>query len=439
MSPSEFYTRLYQQNERVMKFGLDAIRKAMTYDAPVTYPHWIVGGTNGKGQVCALLANAATLCGLRTGLFTSPHLVDFKERIRIDGKCIAEDEILSIGSEVLSQFGGDDVPDFTGIKLTYFECCLMMALRAFRAHQVQFGVFEVGLGGRLDATNALNPQMSIITSISRDHEAYLGHETSQIAREKAGIMRPGCPVIIGRDEYAVLYEEARKCGCKSIEALGHDFDWKRTQNSIVLQSKYGEVPMPGAKKLDKYQCDNAAIAYFALLKASEYGWLKGELTPVLEQLIERTRWVGRLWHCSQKTAQKYSVSDIVLDGAHNPAGVQALMDAIREIPNAKALIVNSCSDKDLESMFPQYLSVFEPNHIFVVPITSTKRACTPLEYCERLDLPKAQACTSLDEATARSSKIVGSKGNIYISGSLYLVGEAISHFGETDAMKSILI
>lgn len=422
-----------------MKFGLDTIRRAMAYDEGlVSYPHWLIGGTNGKGQVSALLSNAACLLGYRTGLFTSPHLVEFRERIRIDGHLIDENEMIAIGERVLSEFGGEDVPEFTGTALTYFECCLMMALRAFKQNHVQFGVFEVGLGGRLDATNSLDPQLSIITSIGRDHEEYLGHETAQIAREKAGIMREGCPVVVGRGEYEILKEEAQLHGCASFEALGHEFDWFRENGQVFLKSCYGVSPMPGAEKLANYQIDNASVAFFALLRGAELGLLQGDLQSVLAHLIERTEWVGRLWHCSQKTAQNLGVADVVLDGAHNPDGVRAFVDAVAQCESPRALVVNSCSDKDLESMFPMYGRVFDWEHIFVVPITSTKRACSPHEYCERLGLPVSRACDSLSEGVARAARIAGSRGTVYISGSLYLIGEAIVLLGEQRSLESIL-
>ncbi len=436
----DFYTRLYRQNERAMKFGLDAISKAMSYDDElVSYPHWLVGGTNGKGQVSALLSNAACLLGYRTGLFTSPHLVEFRERIRIDGHLMDENALIAIGERVLTEFGGEDVPGFTGTALTYFECCLMMALRAFKQNNVQFGVFEVGLGGRLDATNSLDPQLSVITSIGLDHEEYLGHETAQIAREKAGIMRAGCPVIAGRGEYEVLKDEALLHGCASFDALGHEFDWYRENERIFLKSRYGVVPMPGAEKLADYQIDNTSVAMAALLKGVEIGLLQGDLQSVLPQLIERTEWVGRLWHCSQKTAQNLGVANVILDGAHNPDGVRAFVQAVEQQHGPRALVVNSCSDKALESMFPMYGRVFDPEHIFVVPMTSTKRACAPHEYCERLGLSVSQACESLAGGLQRASVVAGTQGTIYISGSLYLIGEAISLLGEQEALESILI
>ena len=437
-----FYNRLFRQNERVMKFGLAAISAALSREPGLCcYPHISVAGTNGKGQVSALLANAAYLLGLRTGLFTSPHLVDFRERMRIDGTMVPEDELAKMGMQILAEYGGDPVPEFSGITLTYFECCLMMALRLFKAHAVEFGIFEVGLGGRLDATNALNPAMTVITSISLDHEEYLGHTTAEIAREKAGMMRQGCPVIAGRQETEVLKAEALNRGCSSFDALGHEFDWRNHQGRIELVTPNEVIPLPGAETLVDYQRDNAAVAAFALIKAEEIGLLPHGVRDILKSLILHTRWVGRMWPCTKSTAKRYGVSDIIMDGAHNPDGVRAFCHAVSATnsQSPKALIVNSCRDKALEQMFPQYLKIFERHKLFVVPVQHTERACKPEEYCQRLGLNPIQACHSLEEGLQRAAESVGSKGTIYISGSLYLIGEAIQVLDEKKSLETIFI
>ena len=434
-----FYKRLFQQNEHVMKFGLEAIQKALSLEPKiVSYPHILIAGTNGKGQTSALFANALTMGGIRTGLFTSPHLVDFRERIRVDGRMLSEEEIIRIGEQVLCKYGGDDIPEFSGVALTYFECCLMMALRAFQARNVEFGVFEVGLGGRLDATNALNPQMSIITSISRDHEEYLGHDTASIACEKAGIMRSGCPVVCGRNEVDTLEAEARARGCSSFDALGRDFEWHESAGALYLDSRFGKIELPGGCRLVSYQRDNAAVAIFALLKAKETGLISIPVRDILNSLICKTKWVGRMWPCSPETAQKCGVAGIILDGAHNPDGVRAFVEAAKRTPSPHALVVNSCSDKDIEQMFPQYLETFPPDSIFVVPVESTKRACSPADYCSRTHLDISQACSSLREGLERAAKAIGPRGIIYISGSLYLIGEAIRELHEEASLESIL-
>ena len=442
LSVQKFYDRLFRQNERVMKFGLQAISAALEREPGIcTYPHISVAGTNGKGQVSALLANAAHMLGYKTGLFTSPHLVDFRERMRVDGLMISVDEVVETGMQVLAEYGGEDNPAFSGTTLTYFECCLMMALRFFKNHAVNMGIFEVGLGGRLDATNALNPAMTVITSISLDHEAYLGHTTAGIAREKAGMMRAGCPVIAGRQETEVLQSEAQLHGCCSFDALGRSFDWRCQNGRIELVTANEVIALPGAENLVDYQRDNAAVAAFALLKAEEIGLFRSGVRSVLQFLIPRTRWVGRMWSCSKASAARFHVNDIILDGAHNPDGVRAFCEAIASSDNTnpRALIVNSCRDKSLESMFPQYLNIFSKNSIFVVPISHTRRACEPHEYCKRLGLNPEQACHSIEIGIKKAAEIVGPEGNLYISGSLYLIGEVIQFLGEAHILDSIMV
>ncbi len=433
-----FYERLYRQNERVMKFGLDAIRTALARElGPVDYPHILVGGTNGKGQVSALFATAAHRAGLQTGLFTSPHLVEFRERIRVNGRLLPDSEIVEIGQKVLAEYGGDDVPEFCGTALTYFECCLVMALRAFRANHVGFGVFEVGLGGRLDATNALNPSLSVITSISRDHEAYLGHELSQIAGEKAGIMRSGCPVVTGRSMAETLRVYAQQKACSSFDALGGEFDWCLRDGRVVLECRFGQIPLRGAEMLADYQRDNAAVACFALLKAAEMELLP-PMRDVVSDVCSHTRWVGRMWPCAESAA-RFGVSEIVLDGAHNPDGVRAFVDAVRKGNQPRALVVNSCADKAIGDMFPQYLQAFDSASIFVVPVTTTARACSPKVYCQKTGLSEKQCCDSLLEGMARAAECVGNTGTVYISGSLYLIGEALRALDEVKSLESIEI
>lgn len=423
-----------------MKFGLDNIRAAINRENDIiTYPHILVAGTNGKGQVSALFANAAKMLGMQTGLFTSPHLVEFRERMRVNSLLLPDEDIIQIGQSVLNEYGGEIIPEFSGTPLTYFECCLIMALRAFKTHGVDFGVFEVGLGGRLDATNALSPKLSIITSISRDHENYLGHDTAQIAREKAGIMRPGCPVVCGRNEVDVLRSEAILKNCASFDALGCDFNWIQKNNQIILDSRFGQIPMTGAENLAPYQRDNAAVAFFAILKAFEIGLFNAPDNGIFNSLIPHTKWVGRMWKCTDNTAQILGVKHVILDGAHNPDGVRAFVDAVKMDSVPHALIVNSCSDKDIDSMFPQYLSTFDAQSIFVVPVQTTSRACNPADYCKRTGLPNTQICPSLKTSLERAAKQVGSSGIIYISGSLYLIGQAISELNETDSLDSIFL
>lgn len=449
---SSFYSRLFKQNERVIKLGLDAIRRAFQREKTleslshsngcVQFPHIIVAGTNGKGQVSALLSNAFTLSGLKTALYTSPHLVDFRERMRIDGEMISKDEVADIGNAILAQYGGDETPEFSGITLTYFECCLLMACRYFNAHHAQMGVFEVGLGGRLDATNALAPALSIITSIGRDHEQYLGHTLEQIAHEKAGIMRPNAPCIVGRTAVDALRDEARAHRTSAFYALGSDFDWCIKNDQCVLETKNARYFMHGAESYPEYQRDNAAVACFSLICAQRMGLLPGavDLQKLFAQILSRTQWVGRMWTASDEAAKRFGVKRIVLDGAHNPDGVRAFCRAIASCDKntSKALVVNSCGDKNIENMFPQYLEIFDASCIFVAPIAATSRAMSPIDYCRRVGLSSENALNSVIKALQCAAHKVGGDGTIYVSGSLYLIGEVLQTLGEADVMQSIL-
>ncbi|MCL2326370.1 MAG: hypothetical protein FWC40_07760 [Proteobacteria bacterium] len=423
-----------------MKFGLESIETAIAHDtlAPA-YPHILVGGTNGKGQVSAILSNLATLLGHRTGLFTSPHLISFRERIRVDGACIEPADLQRVGSDTLARFGGDpeDAAMASGIVLTYFECCLMMALAHFRDIGIAFGVFEVGLGGRLDATNALSPCLSIITSVSLDHEAYLGYDLASIAREKAGIMRAGRPVILGRDAHDVLMQEASHRKAGPVYALGRDFDWIEDTDGVMFRFGTHCLPMVGAETWHDYQRDNAAVAFCAALVLSDLGLLRGELLPALRRVILATRWVGRMWRCHEASSQRLGVAAITLDGAHNPEGVRRFCQAIGQAPAVpRALIVNSCADKDIARMFSQYLGVFDASAIFVAPVQNP-RALHPHAYCTKVGHPVHQACETLHEALGRAAEYAGPDGYLYISGSLYLLGEVLHALGDTSSLDSI--
>lgn len=436
-----FYQRLFRQNERVMKLGLQAITAALAREPHIDYPLAVVAGTNGKGQVSALLSNAFQSAGMRTGLYTSPHLCDFRERIRIGGRMIDTNDVALIGAQVLAEYGGDDVPQFSGIALTYFECCLIMALRAFQKNSIDFGIFEVGLGGRLDAVNGLSPDLCIITSIGLDHMQYLGNTPEQIAREKAGIMRENVPVICGRTQTQTLKYEAIYHRCASFDALGESFDWQVENDNFILKTKqYGEFSIDVARHTPAYQCDNIAVAAFALLKAFERKQLKGDITSIVKHFVRHTQWVGRMWDGSRNASEKIGVAKITLDGAHNIDAVKSFVRAVLAQNHAsRALIVNSCADKAIEAMFPHYLDAFDAARIFIAPIASTPRGCHPEAYCSRVGLSHRQACRSLHEALCRAAHDVAENGVIYISGSLYLIGDALRELQETSALESVYV
>ena len=448
-SSEAFRARIFQQNERIMKFGLDAVRRAANALGGIPhYPVFLIAGTNGKGQVSALLSTVAHHLGYTTGLFTSPHLIDFSERIRVNGCRLPDDEFDEIGWKVLDMFGGTDDaqlnarlredPSLGQPVLTYFECCFAMALEAFRRQSVNLGVFEVGLGGRLDATNVLEPDISIITSISLDHMQYHGDSVEKIAREKAVIMRAHRPVVVGRQAHDILLEESRVRGVSALYALGSEFDWQVCPDgSIELVSPDFTFPMKGAENFAKFQRDNAAVALFAAHIASKTGVFDSDPGVAMRYALGHTRWVGRMYDVPKSIAARYGVSCITLDGAHNQDGVGAFCSAVcARNERTRALVVNSCGDKAIDEMFPQYLGVFAREAIFVPPIANP-RAMTPAGYCERTGLAPSQAARSLEEAIRKAAEYVGNEGTVYISGSLYLLGDVLREFGDDTVLGSI--
>ena len=300
-----------------IKLGLENIRTLLDrLDNPqsgLTCVH--VAGTNGKGSVCAFLAEIFRLSGLRVGLYTSPHLHCFSERIRIDGQPIAEQQVAVLAEEVRS--AAEDLP------VTFFEAATAMALLAFRRSRVDIVVLETGLGGRLDATNVIRPVLSLITPVSLDHQEHLGPDLAAIAAEKAGIIKTGVPVVIGRQETAaaaVLLNTAQRLSAPICLA---DRDYRVSGDHAGLTVAMGSrhlsglhCSLPGA-----HQLDNLGQAAAGAWLLADAGW------PVTESALRRagtaTRWPGRLEWWSGHPA-------VLLDAAHNAAGVASLATYLRE-------------------------------------------------------------------------------------------------------------
>ncbi|MGQ9634877.1 MAG: bifunctional folylpolyglutamate synthase/dihydrofolate synthase, partial [Bryobacteraceae bacterium] len=306
---------------RSAKLGLDRMRRLLEQlgnpECGAEFVH--VAGTNGKGSVCAFIESCLRAAGRKTGLFTSPHLKEPTERIQIDGQPVsteqfsaAFDRVHRTAEAMLARGELEHHP-------TYFETVTLMGLLLFRELGVRTAVLEVGLGGRLDATNVVMPQVAVITSVDYDHEAYLGRSLEAIAGEKAGIIKPGVPVVFGpqrREAAAVL--EARAA---EVRAPVHS--WTAWQARDLELSAYGcrftaegrrrlriECPLAG-----EHQVSNVLTAIAALD-------LLGVPAEAIEEGVRRARWPGRLERVSEKP-------EFVLDGAHNPAGAEALARHLR--------------------------------------------------------------------------------------------------------------
>ena len=365
-----------------------------------------VAGTNGKGSTCAMLESIYRAAGLRIGLFTSPHLVSFRERIQVNRQLISEAEVVRLVGELqpwLRQFPADHHP-------TFFEVVTVMALKFFAEQSCDLVIWETGLGGRLDATNIVTPLASVITNIALDHQPWLGDTLEKIAFEKAGILKPGIPAVTATEEPEAL---------AVIETVARE---KNAPLAIVGQAsrRSGAGRLPALPLAGEHQKTNAALA----LAAVE---ILQKQIPVSEEQIRaglaNVHWLGRLQLVRRPNGQ-----NILLDGAHNVAGARVLREAWEKDFRAQkfTLILGVLQDKD----WRRICGVLAPlaARIFTVPVASERSADANelAAVCRAANpLAEAGACAGLAEALEQSAADV----LVVVTGSLYLVGEALERLG----------
>jgi dihydrofolate synthase / folylpolyglutamate synthase len=365
-----------------------------------------VAGTNGKGSTCAMLESIYRAAGLRTGLFTSPHLVSFGERIQVNREPISRADVARLAGEMqrlLAQFPADAHP-------TFFEIVTVMALKYFAEQKCELVIWETGLGGRLDATNIVTPLASIITNIQLDHQAWLGDTLAKIAAEKAGIIKPGVPVITAVDEresFRVLFEAARKNGSPF---------WLITWT----QSEYPPLKGLALPLLGEHQWLNAAVATYAVKALAKK-------IPVSNEIIRagllNVRWPGRLQLAARPDGKK-----VLLDGAHNVGGAEALRTALKTYFAAEkiTLVLGILQDKDCREI----CEILAPlaRRIVATPVNS-KRTALAQEVARACRAANSKAeiveASSLKEAL----KLAEKDEFLVIAGSLYLIGDAMELLG----------
>lgn len=368
-----------------------------------------VAGTNGKGSTCAMLESIYRRAGLRTGLFTSPHLVSFRERIQVGRELISEHEVVRLVEKfraLLAEFPKDHHP-------TFFEVVTVMALDFFAERACDLVIWETGLGGRLDATNIVTPLASVITNIGLDHQQWLGDTLEKIAFEKSGIIKPNIPAATAAEEpkaLAVIREAANQ---------------KNAPLTIVQPTSAVRIPDVLSLR-GEYQKRNAALALAVV------NLLQNQI-PVSTQQIEiglqQVQWPGRLQLLEQPDGRK-----LLLDGAHNVAGATVLREAVeKDFQKAeKTLILGILGDKD----WRQISGILAPlaGQILTVPVSS-QRTANPDDLTEacRAGNPSADvsACHSLGEALEKAAEPF-----VIITGSLYLIGEALELLGSVSPAKS---
>jgi len=366
-----------------------------------------IAGTNGKGSVAALVEAAARTARIRTGLYTSPHLQRLTERIRIRGEEIAPQELAPAASAVRAAAERLLAAGRLDLAPSFFEIVTAVGMLAFARAGIELGVIEVGLGGRLDATNVLAPRVAVFTPIGLDHEAYLGSTVSAIAAEKAGILKPGIPRALSAiqtpEAAAVLAERAAAAGVP-LRAL--------TAADIAAA--------PATALRGRHQVENAALAAAVCAELRSQGW---DLTPAaVTGGFAAARWPGRLERIAERP-------DVYLDGAHNPMAARALaayLDEFRERHAAPVLIYGSMRDKAIEEicelLFPRAAAVVitAPRQPRALDPAALARACGGLA-------PAVETAPDYPSALAAARRRAGAEGAIFVTGSLYLVGEAREH------------
>ncbi len=401
---------LFALQTRGVRMGVDRMRAALRFrrfDAQAM-PYVIVAGTNGKGSVSAMIAASLTAAGHRTGLFTSPHLHRFTERTRIDGRALGTTETARRIEELLAAFAQAGAPE-----VTFFELSTLLAAEAFRDHGCDVAVLEVGLGGRLDATNAFPAQLTVITRVAFDHMDYLGDTIEQIAAEKAGILKREVPLVTGVREgaaLAVIEARARKLHAP-VTRCERDFaaavsGTRRITVRVGVQ-KLGPFRLSLA---GEHQIENAACAVAALVRLRA----RGLRVPnaAIEKGLARVRWPARLERIAGRPSH-------LLDAAHNVDGAQALAKHLgASTPTRRVLVFGAMRDKQYTEM----LAVLAPHVQRIVYATPRlARAATPAE------LARAQpglCARSVSAALQKAKRLAGPGGQVVVAGSIFLVAEA---------------
>lgn len=402
MTYSEAIEYLYTLRYYGAKMGLEnTFKLAELAGSPQRQLRFIhVAGTNGKGSTCAMLESICRSAGLKTGLFTSPHLVSFGERIQVNRRLIAPSVLASLVEELQPLIAGIKEPGHP----TFFEVVTVLSLLYFARLKCDVVVWETGLGGRLDSTNIVTPLASVITNIDYDHQKWLGETLGSIAHEKAGIIKQGVPVVTGTE---------------NPEALSVIVERASSLNSpltIVNRSAAQAPPLDTLRLplVGEHQKLNAALAIAVLKQIREFTINEGQIRTGLQTVS----WPGRMQSLTHNGRR------ILLDGAHNPAGAASLAAALKTFYPARrlTLILGILSDKDLFSVCESLAPL--ASRILLVPVHSDRTADPRLleDVCKRANLSAFTAsCSSAGEALS----LAAADELVVVTGSLYLVGEVM--------------
>ncbi|MBF0400217.1 MAG: bifunctional folylpolyglutamate synthase/dihydrofolate synthase [Magnetococcales bacterium] len=420
--------RASRQSAQPIQLGLERVADLLqALDNPHhTLDSVHVAGTNGKGSILAMLAAILAQAGYRVGLYTSPHLSRVNERICVDGQPIADQELADRLTEVLAISAGRSI--------TFFELLTAVALRHFflqgfgRSGRTRPAIvlLETGLGGRLDATNSVQPLVSVVSSIALDHTEYLGTTLAAIAAEKAGIFKTAIPAVAAAavpEVEQVLRAQARRMGTP-LAILGQDFTVHAAPGEATWLFQEGteryRLPMPAL--LGHHQLENAALAIAAIRRLQAAGWPVSQLA--MEAGMRQASWPGRLERLPAPPSFGQAPT-ILLDGAHNPAGCQALAHALSTTKaqgfDPTLLIFSALQDKQVEAMIS--LLVPHVERVWTVQVGGERgRSSASLAALWRDAGRPAQSCFTPMEALTAACAACPPAGQVVVCGSLYLVG-----------------
>ena len=407
---------LYGLQMNGIKLGLDNITELLRRmdDPQKDFPVIHVAGSDGKGSTCAILASVLRAAGFRVGLYTSPHVIDFRERIQVDGEPVSEKETDHLIGCV-RHFVGDMRE--SGFSCTYFEVVTAMAFRYFRDQKVDVAVIEVGMGGRFDATNVVDPLVSVINNISLEHTQYLGDTIEKIAFEKAGIIKSGRPVVTMNSGPAleVIRRVAEEKGApltvvdaESVNVVksgrtGVLFDFGRGQHCVSI---------PG-----RYEARNAALA----IRALEQLPFADKVLPHVDEGLTSVRWPCRM---------ELFPNDVIVDVSHTAAGVKGLVRDVEEVYGKVVLVFGILSDKSVDEVCGLLAGVSSK---VVVTAPDCERA-NPLEdtlaHMVRY-FPGAQSAPTISEAIDKAVEIRDEGEVILVTGSFYMAEGALRWMGRT--------
>lgn len=431
---------LYDLRKYGFKFGLQNITRLMDalHNPHRKFRSVHVAGTNGKGSTAALISSILRQKGLRVGLFTSPHLVSFTERIQVNGREISGQDVSELTAEIRKTI--ENLEDFCP---TFFEVVTAMAMLYFKKQGVDTAVVEVGMGGRLDATNILLPEVSVLTPVGIDHSQFLGNSLRDIAREKAGIIKQNVPVVSAqqeletkavirevseeRDSPLFLYGKDFHGSLRSFDLNGLTFDY--LDRSCHMKNLF--VPLTG-----HHQLMNSCVAIKSALQT--FGASSHDISNVTDRGLRSVRWPGRFDLISTRPP-------IIIDGAHNPAAAHALAKTLQKTfgnGSVKTIMVfGIMSDKDIEGILYPLLPLATK---IICTAPGDPRAATPAmiaHVASSLGFPEPRTAATVKEALALAEKLSHEEHlhsdpdsrecPIVITGSFYTIGEAMEALGET--------